>query len=587
MKKLFEIPKFNEAQISKQAEKQIKFLKAVYPFLEDEENWNEGAIELRPLQRSKDAKYLKSYNAWHIQEKDIDALKKFLGMVNGKGYCLYFSGFAFDYQKEVLKADGKKYQKGKINNENSLFTCILPADFDGISYEEFEKEKQRLLDLGIETIDVFTGHGFQSHILLNHRVLDKDIFKKFTELLVAKGFKVDPAIVDSARILRMPYSFNCKSLDKNSKYYDAKFPEIMPTTDTSWTEKRYHMLEIFQKLQSLPDVIPETHAMTEIEIKAILTASLIVAEKKKLEAEIKEVGQIKIQSLKDVYTMIDFEKLPEAIQKMLAGTQPHMRNQVIMFLVPYLRNTLGLSLQTITQIMVKWAELSKKDVEFVVSEVHRIYGYGFKGKHGIYTSELAKAYGYLEELSEYKRDNKIIIPNSIFKDFDAIVDGSVRIYLAMKLAEKINGVKEFTKKDIQSIANISERTVERNMKDLVNGGHICKRRTNRRREEEYIFYISPYFSSVEGFTMLENAVAKMMLNDLTDGEMKLYSYLCFIVGKESKNCWASQKYLSEKIGKSGHSVISKMTDLLSQKGFITKKTFKQDEIMHSVYNLNY
>ncbi|OLN33841.1 hypothetical protein [Desulfosporosinus metallidurans] len=586
MKKLFEIPKFNEAQISKQAEKQIKFLKAVYPFLEDEENWNEGAIELRPLQRSKDAKYLKSYNAWHIQEKDIDALKKFLGMVNGKGYCLYFSGFAFDYQKEVLKPDGKKYQKGKINNENSLFTCILSADFDGISAEEFKESKQRLLDIGIETIDVFTGHGFQSHILLNHQVLDKDIFKKFTELLTSKGFKVDPAIVDSARILRMPYTFNCKALDKNSKYYDAKIPEILPTTDVGWTEKRYHVLEIFQKLQSLPDVIPQTHTMTEIEIKSIPTAPLVVAEKKKKELEIKEVGRIKLQSLKDVYTMIDYERLPEAIQKMLAGTQHGIRNQVILFLIPFLRNTLGLNIQTIKQVMSKWAELSGKDVQFILSEVDRIYALAFKGKYGKYTAELAQAYGYLE-FSEFKRDNKIVIPNSLLKDFDVIADGSVRIYLAMKLEEKISGIKEYTKKDIQRIADISERTIERNMKDLVAMGYICKRRTNRRQKEEYIFHISPYFSSVQGFTMLENAVVKAMLNDLTDGEMKLYSYLCFMVGKESKNCWASQKYLSEKIGKSGHSVISKMTDLLSQKGFITKKTFKRDEIMHSVYNLNY
>lgn len=586
MKKLLEIPKFNEKQIEKQAEKQIKFLKTIYPFLEDEENWNEGAIELRPLQRSKDVKYLKSFNAWHLQDKDIDALKKFLSLINGKGYCLYFSGFTLDYQKEVLKADGKKYQKGKINNENSLFTCILSADFDGISAEEFKESKQRLLDIGIETIDVFTGHGFQSHILLNHQVLDKDIFKKFTELLTSKGFKVDPAIVDSARILRMPYSFNCKALDKNSKYYDAKFPEILPTTDTSWTEKRYHVLEIFQKLQSLPDVIPETHAMTEIEIKAILTKPLIVAEKKKEELEIKEVGRIKLQSLKDVYTMIDYERLPEAIQKMLAGTQHGIRNQVILFIIPFLRNTLGLNIQTIKQVMSRWAELSGKDVQFVLSEVDRIYALGFKGKYGKYTAELAQAYGYLE-FNEFKRDNKIVIPNSLFKEFDAIADGSVRIYLAMKLEEKINGVKEFTKKDIQRIADISERTVERNVKDLVAMGYVSKRRTNRRREEEYIYYLNPYFSSVEGFTMLENAVAKMILNDLTDGEMKLYSYLCFMVGKESKDCWASQKKLSKKVGKSGQNAISMMTDSLNQKGFITKKTFKRDGIMHSIYNLNY
>ena len=588
MKKIFfnEILKFNDLQIAKQAEKQVKFLKTIYPFLEDEA-YSEGAIELRPIRRSPNAKYLRSYNAWHMIKKDEDQLKMFLRKLNGVGYCVYFAGFAFDYQKKVLKKDGKTfYETGKINNENSLFTCILPADYDHISYEDFQKEKQRFLDLGIETIDVFTGHGFQSHILLSHQVLDKNIYKKFTELLISKGFKVDEALIDSARQLRMPYTFNNKAMDKKSQYYDENYPEIIATTDISWTEKRYHVSEIFAKLQGLPDVIQQTHVLSQIEIQSIPTAPLVIAEKKKIELEIKEVGKIKIQKFKDIYTMIDFEKLPGPVQKMLAGSQSGIRNQVMLFLIPFLRNSLGLNLQTIKQVMTRWAELSGIDTDFAVSEVDRIYALGFKGKHGKYTENLAKAYGYLE-FNEFKRDNKIIIPNSIFKDFDVISDGSVRIYLAMKLGEKINGVKEYTKKDIQSIADIVERTVERNTKDLVNMGYINKRRSNRRREEEYTYYINPIFSSTEGFTMLENAVVKLMIGGLTNGEMKLYSYLCYMTAERSKNCWASQKYLAEKIGKSGRSVISKMTDILAQKGFLTKKTFKRDNIMHSIYNLNY
>lgn len=583
------VPVFNDKQLDKQLEKQVHFLKIIYPFLEDESTWNEGAIELRPIKRDSTLKgYIRSYNAWHMQDKDIESLKKFLGMINGKGYCLYYSTFTFDHSKEVLNGNGKAMEKGKINNSNALFTTVLPMDFDNITLEEFKKEKQKLIDLDIETIDIFTGHGFQSLILLNHRVLDKDILKKFTNLMLSKGFKVDEALVDPARVLRMPYSFNCKAMDKKSKYYHEAFPDLFPTTDINWTERRYHVVDIFQKINSMPDVIPQEKPMTEIEIKGIQVAPITSTEKKKEQAEIKEVKKIKIENLKTVFNMLDFEKLPEPIQKMLQGSQSGLRNKVMLFLIPFFRNSLGLSIQTIKQIMAIWGEKCSPalDKDFVIAEVDRLYKYGFKGKFGAYTAELQKAYGYLE-FSKFTRQNKITIPNSIFDDFDVISDGAVRIYLSMKLAVAIDGVKEFTQKEILEHAEIGRATFYRNITDLLAMGYLCKKRANRRQGEEYIYYINPYFSSVDGFTMLENAVVQMMLNQLTDGEMKLYSYLCMMVGSSKNDCWASQKYLAKKIGKKGQNAISMMTDSLQSKKYITKNTIDKDGIKHCIYNLNY
>ncbi len=584
------VPVFNKKQIEMQAEKQIRFFKAVHPQLGDT-HWNEGRVELRPVKRDPNLKdYLRSYGTWHLGDKDVAELKKFLGVINGKGVDLYFSAFAFDYSMDVFKKDGKKYEKGKINNENALFTSILPMDFDGITAEEFQREKQRLLDLGIETIDIMSGHGYQSFILLSHRATDKDIFKKFTTLMLSKGFKVDEAVQDSARVLRMPYSFNCKALDPNSKYYNSVSPKIVGTTDVFWTEKRYHVTEIFEKLNRLPDVIMQTNPLSEIDLKSIPVASLTSverkAEKEKAKREIEEIKQIKVESLKAVYSMIDFERLPEAVQKMLAGSQEGLRNAVMMFIIPFFRNGLGLGTQTIKEILVIWGErcLPSLNADFVRSEVDRIYGMGFKGKHGKYTVELRKAYGYLE-FDKYTKKNKIIIPNAIFDEFAILSDGAVRIYLAMKLAESLDGVKTFSKADIQKYALISESTFKRNMKALVAKNFVSKRRTCRRKGEDYAYYLNPYFSSVKGFTMLENSTVKLMLGELTDGEIKLYSFLTKIVGE--KECWTSQKYLAEEIGKKGQSSISKMTDSLQRKGFITKRTTEKDGIKHSTYNLNY
>ncbi|MDM0927132.1 helix-turn-helix domain-containing protein, partial [Clostridium perfringens] len=74
---------------------------------------------------------------------------------------------------------------------------------------------------------------------------------------------------------------------------------------------------------------------------------------------------------------------------------------------------------------------------------------------------------------------------------------------------------------------------------------------------------------------------------LTDGEMKLYSYLCMMIGNSKNDCWASQKYLAKKIGKKGQNAISMMTDNLQLKKYITKKTIDKDGVKHCIYNLNY
>lgn len=578
--KIFDsVPEFTDIQIKKQLNKQIKFLRAIYPWL-SEDNFQDGAIELRPIKRDKEAKYVKSYNTWRLEEKDINSLREFLKLINGQGYCLYYSLFTFDY----TKTSGKK--KGKINSDNALYTSVLAMDFDDMNWNEFQLEKQKLVSLGIETIDIFTGHGFQSIILLKEKVYDKEIIKKFTELLISKGFKVDGAIVDCARVFRMPYSFNCKSLDIKNKHFGEG---IKPTTDVNWTEKRYNLVDVFKALNKLPTVIEQSNVLTELDINTTKTEPVTIEEKKVQLDKIKEIKNIKIENLNSIYKdLIDVEKLPEPIQKMLQGSQSGLRNKVMLFIIPFFRNSVGLNIQTIKGILTIWGSLCNPSLnkEHIEKETDRIYKYGFKGQQGKYSEELRKAYGYLE-FNKFTRQNKILIPNSIFDDFDVINDGAVRIYLAMKLTEQIEGIKEFTKQDIQQSANIVERTLERNIKDLVAMGYICKRRSNRRQGEQYIYYINPYFSSVNGFTMLENILVKSMLNELTDGEMKLYSYLCMMIGNSKNDCWASQKYLAKKIGKKGQNAISMMTDNLQLKKYITKKTIDKDRVKHCIYNLNY
>lgn len=592
-----QVPIFTDDQVVRQVQKQTNFLHLVHPALMDFNSYNEGAVEIRPIKRLKTAKYVRSYVTWHLQDKDIESLIKMMGMLNGEEYCVYFSGFAFDHDKVTYDEKGKERKKGRINNDNALYTSILPMDFDGLTYEEFQLEKQRLIDLGIETLDIFTGHGFQSFIMLSHKVLDIDIYKKFTELMLDKGFKVDGALVDPARLLRMPYTFNCKAFDRRSKYYHETHPEIITTTDIAYTNKRYHVVDVFKAIQSLPDVIGTTSTLTTVDVEGIPTATLTVLDSKKAEKVRKEKSQIEIKQaatvrLEDGQAMyqgfLAFERLPESIQKMLMGTEDGLRNSVMLFLVPFMRNSLGLNIQTIKQVMVIWGAncspiLDKTHIE---QEVERLYKYGLKAKYGRYTIDLAKAYGYLD-FDQYKRDHKVILPNEIFEDVGVISDCGFKIYLYLKLSHKRDGLNEWTINDIVKIAKISLNTFHRNINYLLSLGYICKRRANRRLGEQYVYYLNPYFSSTKGYITLENATIELMLMKLTDGESKLYAYLCYMIGTAGTTCWASQKYLAKAIGKKGHNAISQMTDQLHLKNFIRKETTSNGFVMHSTYTLIY
>ncbi|WP_040214681.1 hypothetical protein [Clostridium polynesiense] len=580
------VPILDENQINKQAEKIIEFLQVIYPFLsQDSKTWIDGCIELRPLQRSGKHAFVRSYNAWCLSEKDIQLLKDFLRELNGKQFCLYYSVYAFDYHKDVIDIRTKKpKQKGRINSHNSIFTTILAADFDHMNFNEFYVEKKKLKEAGIDSIDIFTGHGFQTIILLNKKIYDKEILKKFTLLMLDKGFKVDPKIIDSARILRLPYTYNCKACSEKTEYYDPVEPNIIPTTVVNWTTSRYSTEDVFEKLNALPNMSDLSSSNKDVRKKKDSNEASTYKSVSTTETK------IKVEDARTLYAdLLDIDLLPYPIQKMLFGTSEGMRNSVMMFLVPFLKNSLGINIKIIKQIMCIWGRRCVPELEEAVinSEVDRIYSYNFKGKHGAYTSELREHYGYIE-FNRYKRDNKIIISNDLFEDYNIISDSAVKLYLVLKLINKTDGIMEFTKTDVMKYVGISGSTFNRNIQFLLKLGYINKKRTNRRCREGYVYYLNPYFSSTRGYTCLENAAVKLLIDNLTDGETKLYTYMCYMIGSNNgQQCWASQKYLAQKIGKKDHSAVSKMTDSMQEKHFIRKTTCEKDGILHCTYNLNY
>lgn len=590
MKTLKNLQQFNEKQIKKQAEKQIKFLQQIYPFL-NENTYHKECLEIRPIKRRAGNKFVKSLNLWRLDSKGIDTLYKFLNEINSNPFCIYYSGYVFDYNKICLDQEGKPFVKGLINNQNAIYTQILPMDFDNISEEEYKEEIKKLHDLGIETISIFTGHGYQDIILLDRKVFDTNLFKKFTYLLLSKGFKVDEKIIDPARVLRMPYTFNCKSYDIKSKYYNEDDPFPIPTTITNFTTKRYNPEDVFNKINSL-ETLDKSYI---ISFNLDLHNSSVLNEKEEgntLVPPKPNLGEIQFTDIKNVYNMINYDALPDAIKNMLINTPENYRNSVLMFLVPFFRNKIGLPLETIIEVMKLWGLncTPALDSGFVENEVKRIYRYNYKGT-GAYTTELAKKFGYIE-FDTFKLDNKIKIPNDFIYHFDVMNDGAVRIYLMMKLFEKIENIKEWTIVKICEAAQISKSTFYKNFDDLIKFGFIDKKRSARKLGEEYTYYINQYYDVSKGFTFYNTATIENMVYNkrrvLSNGEIKAYTFIYHMISLNNNNtCFASQKFIGEQIGKTRTS-ITKITDGLMSKQYINKFTYKDDkDVLHTTYTLNY
>lgn len=598
------VPTLTANELEQQLSEHIKFLELVHPFLK-EEGYHKECVELRPIRRSGN-KYIRSFNLWRSDKQGIERLKKYLTQINSEPVCLYYSVFNLDYKKITKKPDGKQYQKGCLNEGNAMYTTTLVMDFDKIEFKDYIKYKNRLEDIGIKTITVFTGHGFQDLILLSQKVYDKKSLRNFTELLLRKGFDVDPAIVDCARVMRMPYSFNCKELDNKNSYHSKNNPKVIKTALVDITEKRYAIKDVFSRIGNLPDnaLVSKLKVVNFDKLMGRKKAGKKTAEVKNEQTDEKKLshankedneekgneGKIKIKDIKQDYKNLDFQTLPIPIQKMLTQTKKDFRNKVLLFLVPFFRNTIGLDLKRIKNIMVDWGKncIPALSEEFVISEVERIYKYNFRGKYGKYDESLAREFGYIE-FDKYRKNNKVIIPNDFFEAYSTISDTAVRIYLAMRTFEKIEGISEWTKEDIARVAQITGKTFYRNIEDLIKSGFIDKRRGKKREREGYKYFINKFFNRSKGYTSFPVSTLENMLSGdkrLTNGEMKLYTYLCHMVGGGNSECFASQEYLANKINKKRNSV-SEMTGKLHFKRYIRKETEEDGPVLRCTYTLIY
>lgn len=599
------LPILTEEEVKEQAEGIFNFLKLTHPYIEDKKifykegraieeqvNADSVCIEIRALRRDRpDRPYYKSFKLYRFAETELQRLYKFLLELNEKEipYCLYYSVYCFDNNIMAVNKQGKKSEawNNKIAINNAISTQILIMDFDNISEDEFLLERLKLAKLGLETLDVFSGHGFQSIILLNNMTEDKDLLKRFTNLMLKKGFKVDHKIKDCARIMRLPNTYNCKELSKTN----IENPCIIKTFIYNNTTERYDLEYVMQCLNGLESVIEleEIKKVEELEEKVVKTE--IITENK-----VKNVIQLKDSledlsydknKLKELYTMLDVESLPEPILKMLEGFRMGYANSMLLFLTLYLKEQ-GYSKSTIIEAMQILSKQDKFnyawDEDVVKNEVNRFY-YSSYDWRGIFSDELQQ-FGYVE----YNLTDKsvITINNYVFNNLNKISSSAFYIYIMLLVNQNKTGQSIYTINEIAEVTELSRRRVLEHLDDLCKVKILDKKRANRRLKEEYTYYISVFLKMDLGFTKINEATIKLLkkmiqYKEINTTHLMLSLYFKFVCYGGKKESNVSQETIAEALGVN-QSTISRGVDKLEKVDLIHKE---KEDISDFKYKYHY
>lgn len=535
----------------------LTFLGTVHPYLNS--SGNKHCIEIRALSREEeyDFQLSKSLNIWKIDGTSTNLLKEFLEKHNGRHYCLYYSVFTFDYNMKAKTKAGKDVMKGHIASESAKFTEEIVLDFDDTSYERYLEIDKLLTDIGIDALWVHTGHGYHCHLLLNERLYDKKALLQSVYLFKSKGFNIDTACVDSARVMRLPSTINYKCMT-SVKYKEERInPPITSICKESY--KRYGFNELIEKISKLETVSKDDEE---------LFLKFMEEKPEEVESNTNEIKQL-------VYPYLDGIDLPIPIKKILAYTPEGYRNLAFGFLIKYFKQYLKLSRDRIKNILRIWCLEACEppiDIDRDFSRLYNINGLN-------YTSKLAQKYGIID-FNEITNREDIFISNDVLKDIDSFSAPEYRVYLAVKMIEHLEQVP--TIKNIAQVLDISERALQPSLVSVSKGKHIYRNKGNRTLKESYSYHSTKIVSISNGYTKVSYNDLLSYIKELNGNEARVFMYMkykCFETGK----CFYSQESLGEALDLKQNTISTIMKNLESKFFIKIEKTI----ISKNVHYCNY
>lgn len=508
-------------------------------------------------------------------------LSSFLFKYLDKPYNIYYSLFNEKSLKRGQKAT-------TINKDTAYSTQVLPIDIDFDSYEDYKKVENTFFELGIELLSVFTGHGYHILILLDELSEDKELFKRFTEMLDRKGLPVDISITDTPRVLRLPETWNAKKFNGKEKYEDEVLKKTRIVSDTN---KRYSIQSVFNKVETLPDVQP-----VEIinEIKHII-CSRCLDKQERIDLFSKHTPEKLAIRL---YDMCDFKELNPTIQRILIDTTiTNNRHKIIYTLVPYFKNVIGLSHEDVLLLFNVWSRVFL-DKNMPYEELKRYvkypYNSRYNGSMGKYLKTVTDIYGYIDiittdEIEVVEGDLKVKIPVSVmkslaYKDFwsmsrdeqlelsssGELEDGltakchtAFKIYILLmdeRLKRRNKACEDedtFTEKEILNICNISRATFRRAINHLAedenpttlspNISLLIRIKGDKKNGASYYYKLQEAILFDTKFISLETSFIQQALfhssKSLTDSEFKVMCLIKFFAQHQGQKeaIWLSQR----------------------------------------------
>lgn len=552
----------NEDELNEQVTTIRYFLEKIHPELTSEGRWK-PSVELRPIVRSfenTDIKLKKSLNLWDLnKEESMDYLRDFLKFMNGQPVCLYYSIFNFDNSRTDKSNITKR---GKIVSEAAVATQEIVLDFDDTDFDGYIELVDHFEALGIYALWVFTGHGYQAHILLDEETEDTQILLKAVSKFRSKGFMCDAKCVDPARVMRLPYTFNCKCFVDDAYINERENPpKCMIVQDT---DERYSIYDIYEKLDTLETINPEDE---KIFFDALRGNNPEVVD---------DSDELVIHDGVLKYPHLERFTLPDAMEKMLRHTKKGYRNKVLGFLIQQFKMQYKLSKEAIYETLELWsvrACVPRYDKQEFDNDFRRLY-YNYNGLS--YDASLAQEFGTIDFNDMIRlRKKDITIPNQFFQAFPDLTDKEVKVYLAICMLE--HKEKDTTQASIAEFLNLSDRAVRNALKPLIKSGHVYVEKGNRTLGEQNSYHTSKIVRKSEGYQIysyndLYAYIGELCAGPRATGELKLFLFMRYKF--YSQEIYMTQEKLGTHTGISRRSV-SDVVQKLDEKGFLkVKKTRK-------------
>lgn len=569
-----------EWQLEEQLDTICDFLKSVHLTLSGGDGFR-PCVELRPINRGEEDFMLsKSLMLWDLQPESIERLRTFLKRHNGYPACLFYSVFYYDNFRKSTVTNGKSGKSARIHSASALGTSEIALDFDDISFETYTQLVDRFEDMGIYAIWVFSGHGYQAHILLDDNLEDKDLLRRSVYKFRSKGFDCDPSCVDPARLMRLPYTYNCKCFKDSALEDEQEDPPFCKIVQGSAT--RYALDDILSRLDKLPTVSMEDERMYLNERPTAQKADRKTAAKQ-LEAADDAFTVRKVE-----YPYLSNYELPDAVHKMLAFSPHGVRNKVLGYLIRLFKTQYKLGKSQIYEILSIWAKEACEPAylaEDLKKDFTRLY-YEYNGLG--YDAVLAKYFGPIdrqEMITLRKKD--IAISNAFFRDFESLDGKTVRLYLAIKMLEHIDEPATVAK--LSELLSISDRALRPTIQDLLKSGHGFIKKGNRRMGIPDTYHTHRGYSLQDGYATFSYNDIKAYITELYDkgsranGELKLYLFMRwkFYTG----DIFMSQEKMGQNINVA-QNTISDIVHRLQEKHFIKiRKVQKYNCFESCEYNL--